>query len=338
MSVTRRELFTLAAVAGSTFIAPSFAFAKAEAKPGKEPAYVFGHKNPDTDTIIGAMAAAHLYQARGMNVVAVAQGKVNPETEFVLKRFNLKAPEIITSVAGKDVFLVDFAERGQAPKDIDQANLRGIVDHHKLGDVTSAYPLECWIQPLGSACTILKLMYDYYGVAIPKDLAGGMLCAVLSDTVIFKSPTCTDIDRKVAKDLAKIAGVKNIEQLGLDMFKAKSNLNDSPRNLILRDYKEYDMGGKKVGIGQLELVSLAMVGDDLKAALKKELAALQKEGRHTVILLLTDIMQKGTELLYASADEATVLKALKVKKPNMWMPGVMSRKKQIVPPLQLAFK
>lgn len=335
MTTSRRDLFKYMALAGSMLVAPTIAFAK-DAK--KEPAIVIGHKNPDTDSIVGALAAAHLYKARGINAIAGAQGPLNPETEFVVKRFKLPILYTVTSVAGKDVFLVDFAERGQAPDDFDKCNLRGIVDHHKLGDVTSAYPLECWIQPLGSACTILKLMFDYYKVAIPKNLAGGMLCAVLSDTVIFKSPTCTDIDRKVAKDLAKIAGIKNIEELGLEMFKAKSNLNDSPRNLIKRDYKEYDMGGKKVGIGQLELVSLAMVNDGLKAALKKELVALQKEGRHTVILLLTDIMQKGTELMVASADEAAVLKALKVNKPNMWMPGVMSRKKQIVPPLQIMFK
>lgn len=299
---------------------------------------VLGHKNPDTDSIISAISAANLYRARGIDAVAAAQGAPAPETEFVLKRFGLEAPQVITSVEGREVYLVDFSDLAQAPADFAKCKLLGIVDHHKLGDVTSDYPLECWIQPVGCANTVLKAMYDFYGVAVPKAIAGGMLCAILSDTVLFKSPTCTEADKKAAAELAAIAGVTDLEALGMEMFKAKSNLNASPRDLIFRDFKDFDMNGRKIGIGQLELISLSMVTPELKAALQAELAAIKAEGRHSALLVLTDIMKEGSELLLASDEADKVIDALKADRATLWMPGVMSRKKQVVPPLQLAFK
>ena len=301
-------------------------------------ALVLGHKNPDTDSIVAALAATNLYKGRGFDVKAAAQGPAAPETEFVLNKFNLQAPEIVTSVADKEVYLVDYSDLAQAPDDFAKAKLLGIIDHHKLGDVTSDSPLECWIQPVGCSNTIIKIMHDFYGVAIPKDLAGAMLCAILSDTVLFKSPTCTDADKKAASELAAIAGVSDLQALGMDMFKAKSCLDGaSPRDLIFRDFKDFNMSGNKIGIGQLELISLDMVSADLKSKLANELAAVKAEGRHSAILVLTDIMKEGSELLLAS-DDADLIKATLKADANMWMPGVMSRKKQVVPPLEQAFK
>ncbi|MDL2058552.1 manganese-dependent inorganic pyrophosphatase [Mesosutterella sp. AGMB02718] len=299
---------------------------------------VLGHKNPDTDSIVAALSAANLYRARGIDAAAAAQGAPAPETAFVLKRFGLEAPQVVTSVAGRDVYLVDYSDLAQAPADFGKCRLLGIVDHHKLGDVTSDAPLECWIQPVGCSNTVLKLMYDFYGVKVPRELAGAMLCAILSDTVLFKSPTCTEADRKAAAELASIAGVTDVEALGMEMFKAKSNLEASPRDLIFRDFKDFDMNGRKVGIGQLELISLSMVGPELKKALSEELSRVKAEGRHSALLVLTDIMREGSELLVCSDEPGLIVKALKADPATMWMPGVMSRKKQIVPPLQQAFK
>ena len=146
-------------------------------------ALILGHKNPDSDSIISAIACAHLYKQRGLDVVPAAQGTPAPETAFILERFGLEAPEIVTSVAGRDVYLVDYSDKAQAPADIDECNLKGIVDHHKLGDVTSTAPLECIIWTAGCTNTILKRMYDYMGFEIPANIAGAMLCAILSDTV-----------------------------------------------------------------------------------------------------------------------------------------------------------
>ena len=301
-------------------------------------ALVLGHKNPDTDSIIAALAATHLLLARGFDVEACAQGEPAPETAFVLERFNLTAPKIVKEVADRDVWLVDYSDLAQAPEDFSKCRLQGIFDHHKLGDVTSDTPLECWIQPVGCSNTILKMVCDYYNVAIPADLAGAMLCAILSDTVLFKSPTCTQMDKDAALALAKIAGVEDINALGMEMFKAKSNLNASPRDLIFRDFKDFDMGGNKIGIGQLEIISLDMISADLKDALNKELATVKAEGRHSAILVLTDIMKEGSEVLVASDDASKVLAALGANGNDAWLPGVMSRKKQVVPPLQQAFK
>ncbi|WP_304407704.1 manganese-dependent inorganic pyrophosphatase [uncultured Desulfovibrio sp.] len=304
-------------------------------------AVVIGHMNPDTDSIISAIAAADLYAKRGIDVTPAAQGAPAPETEFVLKKFGLTAPQVVTDVAGKDVFLVDFSDLPQAPKGMDSATVLGIVDHHKLGDVTTASPLEAWIWPVGCTGTVLKNMYDFYGVELSRNIAGGLLCAILSDTVIFKSPTCTEADKKAVAELAAIAGVDDVVALGMEMFKVKSAVDGTPmRDLVFRDYKDFDMNGKKVGIGQLEVVDLSIL-DAVQAGLREEIARVKGEkGNHSVFLLLTDIMKEGSEMLIVSDDPAVVEAAfdVKVEGDSVWLPGVMSRKKQVVPNFEKAFK
>lgn len=303
-------------------------------------ALVLGHMNPDTDSIVSAIVAADLYSKRGMDVTPVAQGAPTPETEFVLKKFGIAAPQVVADVAGKDVYLVDYSDLAQAPKGMDSATVLGIVDHHKLGDVTTSSPLEAWIWPVGCTNTVLKNMYDFYGIEIPKNLAGAMLCAILSDTVIFKSPTCTPADKKAVEELAKIAGVSDVVALGMEMFKVKSAVAGTPmKDLVFRDYKDFDMNGNKVGIGQLEVVDLSIL-EPVKAGLQAEIEKVKAEGRHSVFLLLTDIMKEGSEMLIVSDDPSVVEKAFGVKAEGstVWLPGVMSRKKQVVPNFEKAFK
>jgi manganese-dependent inorganic pyrophosphatase len=167
-----------------------------------------------------------------------------------------------------------------------------------------------------------------------------MLCAILSDTVIFKSATCTDKDKKAAEELAKIAGESDLNALGMAMFKVKSAVEGTPaRELVMRDYKDFNMSGKMVGIGQLEVVDLSIL-DAVKADLEADIKKLKEEkGNHSVFLLLTDIMKEGSEMLIASDDESVVEKAFGVKPENgrAWLPGVMSRKKQVVPNFEKAF-
>ncbi len=303
-------------------------------------AYVFGHKNPDSDTVCSAIALADLKSKIGTEAVPVIQGNLNPETKFILDKFSLSAPEIMTSVKGKDVFLVDHSDIAQCMDDIKEANILGIVDHHKLGDITTEQPLECWIWPVGCTATIIKAMYDFFNVEIPKGIAGAMLCAILSDTVIFKSATCTEKDKEAAKALQKIAGASDLQALGMEMFKVKSAIEGTPmRELVERDYKDFNMNGKKVGIGQLELVDLSLV-DNIKNDLAEDIKKLKAEGsRHSVFLLLTDIMKEGSEMLVASDDESVVEKAFgqKVEGGKVWLDGVMSRKKQVVPNFEKAF-
>lgn len=303
-------------------------------------ALVIGHMNPDTDSIVSALAAAELYTKRGIAAKAVAQGAPTPETEFVLKKFGMSAPEVVSTVAGQKLYLVDYSDLAQAPEGIKEAELLGIVDHHKLGDVTSSNPVEIWAWPVGCTCTVLKSMYDFYGVEISKGIAGCMMCAILSDTVMFKSPTCTEADKKAVEALAKIAGVADVMAVGMDMFKVKSAVEGaSMKDLVFRDYKDFDMNGKKVGIGQLEVIDLSML-DAVKAGLLEEITRVKGEGRHSVFLLLTDIMKEGSEMLIVSDDASVVEKAFGVKAAgtSVWLDGVMSRKKQVVPNFEKAFK
>ncbi|TMO61751.1 manganese-dependent inorganic pyrophosphatase [Pseudoalteromonas aurantia] len=302
--------------------------------------YVVGHKIPDSDSICGAIALAYLKNQIGEAAVPTRLGDVSPETQFILDRFGFDAPELKLSYAGEEVYIVDHTEKTQAPDDIDEATIVGVVDHHKLGDLTTSTPLECWIRPVGCSNTIIKMMYDFYNVEIPKDIAGLMLCAILSDTVIFKSPTCTTADIKCVEALAEIAGVADAKELGMDMFKVKSAVEGTPaRDLVMRDFKDFNMNGKLVGIGQLEVIDLS-VFDDIKADLEADIAKLKEEGgRHSVLLLLTDIMKEGSQMLIASDDESIIETAYKVtpEQSSVWLDGVLSRKKQVVPPLQDAF-
>ena len=302
--------------------------------------YIFGHKNPDSDSVCAAIALADLKTKIGVEAVPAMQGDLNPESKFILDKFGVSAPELLNSGAGKQVILVDHSDLAQSLDDLKDAEILGIVDHHKLGDVTTPNPLECWIWPVGCTCTVLKAMYGFFGVDIPKDIAGIMLCAILSDTVIFKSATCTDQDKEAAEALGKIAGESDLAALGMEMFKVKSAVEGTPaRELVLRDYKDFNMNGNKVGIGQLEVVDLSIL-DSVKPALAEDIKALKTEGgRHSVFLLLTDIMKEGSEMLIASDDPSVVEKAFGIApaEGKVWLDGVMSRKKQVVPNFEKAF-
>ncbi len=303
--------------------------------------FITGHKIPDSDSICSAIAVAYLKNQLGIEAIACKQGDINPETAFILEKFGFKEPITKTSYAGEDTFITDTTDLALCPDDILDANVLGVVDHHKLGDLTTSTPLEAWIRPVGCSNTIVKEMFDYYGVEIPANIAGIMMCAILSDTVIFKSPTCTKADTKAVKELAKIAGIQNPKELGMEMFKIKSAVEGTPiRDLVMRDFKDFNMSGTKVGIGQLETVDITMF-DAMKEDLLKDLQALKEEGgRHSVLLLLTDIMKEGSELLIASDDNSKIESAFDVNITDnrVWLDGVLSRKKQVVPFLEKVFR
>ena len=302
--------------------------------------YIFGHTTPDSDSIVGAISLSYLKNQLNEDTTPTRQGDVNPETKWILEKFGYPAPELKTEYTGEDVYLIDFMESSQSPKDIAEANILGIVDHHKLGDLKTDAPLEMWVRPVGCSNTIVKQMFDYYGVTIPKELAGMMMCAILSDTVIFKSPTCTKEDTKACKELADIAQIEDYKTLGMEMCIVKSDvLSATSEELVLRDFKDFDMGGNTIGVGQLEVVDLS-VFNSMKDDLFKAMADIKnKENRHTVLLLLTDIMQEGSELLVLSDDNKKVESAFEMtlESNKVWLKGVMSRKKQIIPFLQKQF-
>jgi len=303
--------------------------------------YIFGHTTPDLDSIVGAISLSYLKNQLSEDTIASRQGDINPETEFVLKKFGFEAPILKTSYAGESVYLVDHSDLLQSPDDIKKATILGIVDHHKLGDITTDTPLECWIRPIGCSNTVIKEMYDYYNVDIPKDIASIMLCAILSDTVIFKSPTCTKIDTKAVKELAKIAEIEDYKALGMEMFTVKSDVQGATaKELILRDFKNFEINDKKIGVGQLEVVDLSLF-DNMKDDLHKTMQEIKNEdNKDIVMLLLTDIMVEGSQMLVSCDDNSIIEKAFDILLENneAWLNGVMSRKKQITPFLEKAYK
>jgi len=302
--------------------------------------YIFGHTNPDSDSIVGAISLSYLKNQLGEDCIPTRQGKISAETEFILNKFGVDAPELKTSYAGESVYLVDFSDYAQAPEDIKEATILGIVDHHKLGDITTSTPLECWIRPIGCSNTVVYEMFKSFDIEIPKNIAGMMMCAILSDTVIFKSPTCTKADTKAVKELAKISGIEDYKALGMEMFLVKSAVDGaSARDLNTRDYKAFDMNGVKVGVNQLEVVDLS-VFDDKKDMIFEDMHKMkEEEGLHTMLVLLTDIMKEGSQLLCISDDAAKVESAFecKLEDNQAWLDGVLSRKKQVVPVLQPQF-
>ena len=302
--------------------------------------YTCGHIIPDSDSVCSAISLAYLLNKIGRAATPARQGELNPETKFILDKFGFEAPVLKTSFAGDELFITDYSDIAQAPQDLDKTTVVGIVDHHKLGDITTSAPLECWIRPVGCTNTIVKEMYDYHKVEIPANIAAIMMCAILSDTVIFKSPTCTALDIQVVKELSKICGIEDFGALGMEMFKVKSEVEGTPvRDLVMRDYKNFDMHGSKVGVGQLEVVDGSVfdkIKDDLMEDIKK---VKDEQNLHTVALLLTDIMKEGSEVLVVSNDTSIFEKAFNCKLENgkIWLDGCLSRKKQIIPFLEPAF-
>jgi manganese-dependent inorganic pyrophosphatase len=303
---------------------------------------VVGHSSPDTDSVTSAIAYAALLNAQGTDAKACMQSSaagLNPESKLVLDRFGLPAPEEISDAGGKQIALVDFSDVAQGPANLGDAEVVAIVDHHKIGDVTTNNPILFRAEPVGCTGTVLNKMFKDAGVAIPQDVAGGMLAAILSDTVNFKSPTCTEDDKAAVAELKGVAGISDTDGLFMDMLKAKSAVEGVPaKDLLFRDYKDFDMKGNKVGVGQLELATLEQVAD-VRDALLQAMEEVKADGRHSVLLMLTDVVKEGTDLVVLSDDPALIEKAFSGSLENnaMWIDGMMSRKKQTVPNLQEAF-
>jgi len=303
--------------------------------------FVVGHRNPDTDSVAAAVSVAYLYkQWKGVEATPCIQGKVSLEAVFALDKCKIKTPELLKDAKGRHVILVDHSDREQAPENIDQDFLVGIFDHHKLGGLSTSAPPEIWIRPVGSTCTVVKELYDFAKQTIPPDIAGLMLCAILSDTLMFHSPTTTPDDRLAAESLAQLAGISEISTLGTELFSAKSSIaNLPPREILLQDYKDFNMKENIIGIGQIELPDASILTLKIPAILAACNEMLLASNRHSVIFAVTDVARSGSTILVASKDAVIIEKAFGVQFDQgcAWLDGVVSRKKQIVPVLEKAF-
>ncbi len=298
--------------------------------------FVTGHKNPDTDSICSALSYAALKQAQGVEAVAVRLGEVNKETQYALDYFQVEAPELIGSVEEKQaVMLVDHNEPAQSVDGLDKAELLEIVDHHRLGGLNTANPIFVHIEPVGCTATIITKMFDCKKVELPKKIAGLLLSAIVSDTVLFKSPTCTEQDKAAAEKLAVIAGV-NLKEYGMAMLKAGADLGDlTPAQIAKTDSKPFSFGQYKAIVAQISVMDTA----DILAKKAELVAAMQElcqnEGYDMSLLMVTDIMEESTELVFVGEPKQLIADAFgkDASGDSIYLPGVMSRKKQIVPQL-----
>ena len=304
--------------------------------------YVVGHKSPDTDSVAAAISYANLKNRLGMPEIYVpaAAGTINNETKFVLEHFGVPVPETITDGKGKKIVLVDHNEVGQAVDNIKEATLMEVVDHHKIGDITTPSPIFFHNEPVGSTATIVSAMYDQYKVPITREMAGVMISAILSDTVLFKSPTCTDKDKAEVEKLAKIIG-EDYMQYGIAMLTAKSDISSkNARDIVKGDYKHFDFAGTKAGIGQIEVMDLSVLAPRKKEILEDMEKVRKEEGLSFVLIMLTDVMKEASDLLFVGTPVDKFEKAFdgKMENSSIYKKGVLSRKKQVIPPLEAAFK
>ncbi|MFS0636646.1 manganese-dependent inorganic pyrophosphatase [Mesobacillus foraminis] len=303
-----------------------------------EKVLIFGHKNPDTDSICSAIAYADLKTKLGENVEAVRLGQINGETAHALEYFKADEPRLVEQVAGEapqGVILVDHNERQQSADDIEKVRILEVIDHHRVANFETSDPLYFRAEPVGCTATILNKMYKENNIAIEKNIAGLMLSAIISDSLLFKSPTCTEQDVAAARELAEIAGV-DANVYGLEMLKAGADLSSKTINeLISLDAKEFSMGSYKVEIAQVNTVDVNDVlarQAELEDALTQVIAEKELD---LFLLVITDILTNDSVGLALGNQAGSVEEAFNVSLENNTavLRGVVSRKKQVVPVL-----
>lgn len=302
---------------------------------------VFGHQNPDTDAIASAIAFSFYLEKIGNEAEPVALGTPNDETRFALNYFNVEEPRVVKTVANEveHVALVDHNEATQSVEDLTEVEVDYVIDHHRIANFETANPLFYRAEPIGSTASVIYKLFSENSIDIPKAIAGLMLSAIISDTLLFKSPTSTSQDKQIAKELAKIADV-NIDQYGLELLKAGTNLSDKTAvELVETDTKTFDMNNKTVRIGQINAIGFDEMlsrKEELLEAMSVEKTANQYD---LYVLLITDILESDSIAFVLGEHFTPVEKAFKqpIVENSINLPGVVSRKKQIVPQLTEAF-
>lgn len=301
---------------------------------------VIGHKSPDTDSIAAAITYSNLKRELGMDAAAYRAGELNKESKFALDYFGVEAPEFIDHVeAGQQVILVDHNESKQCVDGIKDAEVIELVDHHRIGDFETVSPIFILFCPVGCVNTIIYNLYKLNNVKLSRAMAGMMLSAIISDTVLFRSPTTTDKDREAVKELAELAGV-NYEEYGMEMLKAGADISDYPaEKLAGNDTKEFESAGKVFTVGQISVMDVEPINAkkaDIMAALEKNRAAHNYVASY---LMVTNILTEDTYLWFTDGAKDVAEKAFnKTAEDNcVYLPKVMSRKKQVSPQLIKAY-
>lgn len=303
---------------------------------------VFGHQNPDTDTIGSAIALDYLLNTLNIESEAVALGEPSEETQYALDTFGLKAPRVIETAANevKEVVLVDHNEAQQSVSDLSEVSVKAVVDHHRIANFQTKEPLFYRAEPVGCTATILLKIFKEYEVDIPKHIAGIMLSAIVSDTLLLKSPTCTSEDVHAAEELAELAEV-NLGEYGLDMLKAGTDLSEKTALDILNDdAKTFPMGNSTIRIGQVNVVDPAEVLARKDELIKKMQSENRENNFDLFVLLITDIIENNSIALVEGVGYRQFEMAFNkpIQLNSVELDGVVSRKKQVVPPLTEIFE
>jgi len=301
----------------------------------EEKILIFGHKNPDTDSICSSIVKEILNTKNGCeNSKAVRLGNVNKETQYVLNYLGLEAPELIEKVEeGQKVILVDHNEFNQSVEGIQNVKIVGVVDHHRISNFETAEPLYFTARPYGCTSTILYQDFVQKGIEIERKEAILMASAIISDTLLLKSPTTTEHDKKALEELGKIANI-NVNEYGLEMLKAGTDLDDfSEEELINLDAKSLDKEGTKFVIAQVNTVSIEDVlkrQDKIEAVINKE---IENNELQLFVFAITDILNSNSEIIALGSRTDAVEKAFDKKLENnrAFLEGVVSRKKQLLP-------
>ncbi len=294
---------------------------------------VIGHKNPDTDSICSSLAMANLQtKLRGEEVISCRLGEINEETKYALNYFKVEAPKLIEKVdEGQEVILVDHNEFTQSVEGIEKTKILAVVDHHRINNFQTSEPLFYYAQPVGCTATVLFELYKSNNVEIEQQIAGLMLSAIISDTLLLKSPTTTDKDKKAVEELAKIANV-DISKYGLEMLKAGTNLDKyTEEELINLDAKTMEKENIKYVIAQVNTVSIP---DVLKRKEKIEHEinkVIEAKGLSLFVFVITDIVNSNSTAIVLGERTDAISKTYEIRDNLAEMPGVVSRKKQVLP-------
>ena len=302
---------------------------------------VFGHKSPDTDSTGSPIIWAwYLSEVKGRPATPALLGEPNTEAAFVLKRWGLEKPEIIADVApGEEVVIVDTNNPAELPASINDANVIQIIDHHLLaGGLKTKAPIDITVRPLASTATIMHNLMGADAARMPEPIRCAMLSCILSDTLEFRSPTTTPHDRFVAEKLARDLGL-SIPDYAAEMFAAKSDVSAFSEEALLRmDSKEYELGGKQLRVSVLETTAPQVLLDRKAALMAAMPGVAAADGADEVLLFIVDILNEQATLLVPNDFVKQVAEKsfnATVSGDSVVLPGIMSRKKQIIPALAI---
>ncbi len=303
---------------------------------------VFGHTNPDTDAITAALVYARFLSRSGVEAQAFRLGSLNFETPFVLKEAGIEAPALLPELpTGSAVALVDHNEIGQSTPQLANLNVTHVVDHHKLGGLSTSQPVYLRFEPVGSTGTILLKLHREAGMLVETVDAKLMLSAILSDTLHFRSPTTTNDDREAVAFLAPIAGITDVNAYALAMFAAKSDLGDTPADSLLKmDYKVFTFAEQQWGLGVLETTNPAYVLGRKAELLEAMANAKSNDNLSGILLSVVDILNETNQTFVLGDAEAKAIEgafSVTAKDQIADLGSQISRKKQIVPALESYF-